>query len=64
MNRAKQVSRDYAGKPLYLTLSTLIENALIAEMDRIESGEVPASDPRPRINHSVAVRTASPTRRT
>ena len=39
MDRAKQVARDYAGKPMYLTLSTLIENALIAEMDRIEASE-------------------------
>lgn len=34
--RAKELARDYAGKPLYLTLSAIVEAGLERECSRIE----------------------------
>ena len=36
IERLKRVCRDGAGKPLYITLSNLVENALNTELDRVE----------------------------
>jgi hypothetical protein len=36
IERLKRVCRDGAGKPLYLTLASLVENALTIELDRVE----------------------------
>ena len=52
--RAKRLARDYAGKPLYLTLSLLVEQGLEKECARIER-QVGADDdsapdsPKPRV---------------
>ena len=36
IERLKRVCRDGAGKPLYITLSNLVENALSIELDRVQ----------------------------
>jgi hypothetical protein len=36
IQRLKVIVKDGAGKPLYLTLSGVLESALTAEMDRVE----------------------------
>ncbi len=52
--RAKRLARDYAGKPLYLTLSLLVEQGLEKECARIErlvgaDVDDPPESSRPRV---------------
>ena len=52
--RAKRLARDYSGKPLYLTLSLLVEQGLEKECTRIErlvgaDDEEPSDQMRPRV---------------
>lgn len=52
--RAKRLARDHAGKPLYLTLSLLVEQGLEKECARIErlvgaDGDETSEPSRPRV---------------
>jgi hypothetical protein len=52
--RAKRLARDYAGKPLYLTLSLLVEQGLEKECARIER-QVGADDDSAPDTHKTRV---------
>ena len=49
VDRARQLARDLAGKPLYLTFPTLVEMALEREIARLERLHGVGEEPVPKI---------------